>query len=219
MSAPASISHGGSSLRAPAPLSTSRPRAQPAVTSGSRGPACTPTKPRAASGLGRKARQPSGGGVTTEGKPMDSRTRMEKVGEVKFTTATSGGREHATGLRAAATFSASWPRPGRPAPCHRVPGVPPPVSRLRETHARERGLAQQGPAREIARAPALGGRTRACADRTSDSGARFAQYALWPLVFSTFSLSPSCRSRLTCKFLSSNSFSLPTKGYQPIPDL
>lgn len=219
MSAPGSISHGQSSLRAPAPLSTSRPRAQPAVTSGSRGPACTPTKPRAASGLGRKARQPSGGGVTTEGKPMDSRTRMEKVGEVKFTTATSGGREHATGLRAAATFSASWPRPGRPAPCHRVPGVPPPESRLRETHARERGLAQQGPARESRALPRWADEparaqtaqvTRARVSPSTRSG---------PSFFLRFSLSHNCRSRLTCKFLSSNSFSLPTKGYQPIPDL
>lgn len=123
---------GQSSLRAQAPLSTSRPRALPAVTSGSRGPACTPTKPRAASGLGRKARQPSGGGVTTEGTPMDSRTWMEKACEMKFTTATSGGREHATGLRAAATFSASpapprqarplSPRPRRPAARVAAPG-------------------------------------------------------------------------------------------------
>lgn len=43
---------------------------------------------------------------------------MEKVSEVKFTTATSGGWEHATGLQAAATFSASLapPRQIRPLP-------------------------------------------------------------------------------------------------------
>lgn len=136
--------------------------------------------------------------MTTEGKPMDSRTGMEKVCEVKFTTATSGGREHATGLRAAATFSASLapprqarplsPRPRRPAARVAAPG-----------DARERGLAQQGPARETARAPARGGRACACARDGvrvrrphKRLGRAFVQYALGSLVCYAFSLSHNC---------------------------
>lgn len=146
---------GRSSLRAQAPLSTSRPLAQPAVTSGSHGPACTPTKLRAASGLGRKARQPSGGGVTTEGMPMDSRTGMEKTSEVKFTTSTYGGREQATRLRAAATFSASLdlPRQARslsPRLWFSVTRVVTPVDARARTRARAAGAGQRNRARSRA---------------------------------------------------------------------
>lgn len=112
---------------------------QPAVTSDSRGPACTPTTPRQFQVSGWEVRQPSGDRVTTE----ESRETLEpgwgKPPRSSFTTATSGGWEHATGLRAAATFSAflAPPRQIRPlasaSPASRLPPVrrPSPSSRIR----------------------------------------------------------------------------------------
>lgn len=102
---------------------------------------------------------------------MDSRTRMEKVYEVKFTTATSAAWELATGLWAAPTFSASPapprqalpspPRPQRPASLPPA-GRPSSSSRIR-AYSRERGLALGGQSRNRARALAPGGLSCACA--------------------------------------------------------
>lgn len=89
---------------------------------------------------------------------MDSRTRMEKVYEVKFTTATSGGWEHATGLWAAGTFSASLapPRQARPSP----PRPQRPASRPPAARAPAPGYARTQ--RTRARAGRAGPKSRAC---------------------------------------------------------
>lgn len=124
---------------------------------------------------------------------MDSRARMEKDYKVKFTTATSGGWEHATGLRSAATFSASLapPRQARLSPP--VPGVPPPLPpaarapapgypRTQRTRARARRAGPKSRARSRARRAHAPGVGCAC------SGEGFAQCALQSL----FSLPTPC---------------------------
>lgn len=120
---------------------------------------------------------------------MDSRARMEKVYEVKFTTATSGGPEHATRLWAAATFSASLapPRQARPSPPRpqRPARRPSPSSRIRaySENAGSRWKRSAGPqpralprqAGYIAHAPGVG---YACAKHTGGSGPRSTPCAL-----------------------------------------
>lgn len=141
---------------------------------------------------------------------MDSRTGMEKVYEVKFTTATSGGWEHATGRWAAGTSPPPWPRPGRPAPRLRVPRsrLPParrpsPSSR-RRAYSENAGSRWRSGARNRARAPAPGGLDCACA-RGGVSVRRthaWLGYALRPMrapgpVFYGFSLSQPTDVRIS----------------------
>lgn len=203
---------------------------QPAVTSDSRGPACTPTTPRQFQVSGWEVRQPSGDRVTTE----ESRETLEpgwgKSPRSSFTTATSGGWEHATGLRAAATFSAflAPPRQIRPlasaSPASRLPPVrrPSPSSRIRASseNAGSRCDRSAGPkprARSHARRTSL---------RMRRGWMRVRRPHEWlELVFrpmrapapeSYAFLSRNTRNRLTCKFLASDAFSLITEGGNPI---
>lgn len=151
---------------------------------------------------------------------MDSRTRMEKVYEVKFTTATSGDWEHATRLWAAGTFSASLappqqarpspPRPQRPAslpPATRAPA--PGYARTQRTGARAGRAGPKSRARSRARQTRLRMRQGVGCARAKHEwlGCAFRPMRAPAPVFCAF-LSQDTRNRLTCKFPASDPLSL-----------